>query len=280
VAIKGAVLILVSVVWLLSNSLDGPFRTGFSMGTLGTITNKRAMLLCRDTLKNNRGALQWGLSATYTSFYDAMDNLRDKNVYEVGGAASVKIKHLFVYLSVNQLNALSIYCEQYCTGGLDYEFLNLISIGVAVTGQRTGITCNNDNHISAVFDSNLKARINHVVIGAQVYNIPVKSTNTSGVMPRLVYSFGIQTLENVFGSQAFRLEIKPDLEKQVRWILGDELTIRKQLTIQFAIANNPVQLSFGLQFEMKSLLSSIAFVNNERLGWSKGVSFGWNGGGR
>jgi hypothetical protein len=280
VAIKSTVLILGLNVWILSNSLDGPFRSGFSMGTLGTVTDKRAMLLCRDTLKNNRQACQWGLSATYTSFYDAMDNLRDKNVYEVGGATSVKIQHMLIHLSVKQFNALSVYYEQYCSGGLDYEFLNLISIGVAVTGYRTGITCYNDNHVSAVFNGNIGARINNVVVGAQICNIPLKTTKTSGVMPLMMNGFGIQTLENRFGSQAFRIEIRPDLEKKVRWILGDELAIGKRIAIQFAIANNPVQLSFGLQFDLKSLLSSIALVNNERLGWSKGVCFGWFGGGR
>lgn len=264
---------------LLSNSLDGPFKTGFSMGTLGTVTDKRYMLLCRDTLKKDGQSLQWGLSAMYTSFYDAMDNLRDKNVYQVGVDATVKKKQMLFYLSVKQLNALSIYYEQSCSAGLEYELLNLISMCIAVTGHRTGITYYNDNHVSAVFDGNLKARINNVVIGAQICNVPFKSTKTSGVMPMLIYSFGIQTLENIFGSQAFRLEIRPDLDKNARWILGDELAIGKRVTIQFAIANNPVQLSFGLQFELKSLQSSIALVNNEKLGWSKGVSFGWYGGG-
>jgi hypothetical protein len=278
VALKGAILILVSIALLLSNTLDGPFMTGFPMGTLGAVTDKHRMLLCRDTLKNNSQALQWGLSATYTSFYDAMDNLRDKNVYQVGIDATVKRKHMLMHLSANQFNALSVYYEQYCSGGLDYEFLNLISIGVAVTGYRTGITCYNDNHVSAVLNGRLSARINNVVIGAQVCNVPLKSTRTSGVMPMLVYGFGIQTLENIFGSQAFRLEIRPDLEKQVRWVLGDELAIGKIVTIQFAIANNPVQLSFGLQMEIKSLQSFVALVNNEKLGWSKGVGFGWNGG--
>jgi hypothetical protein len=280
VALKGAVLILVSIALLLSNSLDGPFKTGFPMGTLGAVTDKNSMLLCRDTLKNNDQALLWGLSATYTSFYDAMDNLRDKNVYKVGIDATVKKEHLFMYLSANQLNALSIYYEQYCSGGLDYRLLNLISIGVAVTGHRTGITSYNNNHVSAVLNGRLSARINNVVIGAQVCNVPLKSTRTSGVMPMLMYGLGIQTLENIFGSQAFRIEIRPDLEKQVRWILGDELAIGKIVTIQFAIANNPVQLSFGLLVKLKALQSSIALVNNEKLGWSKGVSFGWFGGGR
>jgi len=279
VAIKGAVLTLVSIVLVLSNSLDGPFTTGFQMGTLGTVTDKYRMLLCRDTLKNNSRALQWCVSATYTSFYDAMDNLRDKSVYQVGIDAMVKRKQLVLFLSASQLNALSIYYEQDCRAGLDYALLNLISMGVAVTGYRAGITAYNDNHVCAVFDANLKARINNIVIGTQICNVPIKSTKTSGVMPIVTYSFGIQTLENVFGSQAFKLEIRPDLDKQVRWILGDALTIGKQITVQFAIANNPVQLSFGLLVNLKTLRSSIALVNNEKLGWSKGVSFGWNGGG-
>ncbi len=279
-ALKGAVCILALIALLWPNSLDGPFKTGFSMGTLGTITAKNSMLLCRDTLKRNSLGCKWSLSATYTSFYDAMDNLRDKNVYQVGIDAIVTRKHLLMYLSANQFNALLMYYEQYCTGGLDYELLNLISIGVAVTGLRTGITCYNDNHVSAMFNGNLKARINNVVIGGQILNVPLKSTKTSGVIPMLMYGFGIQTLENVFGTQAFRLEIRPDLEKKVRWLLGDELTIGKRITIQCAIANNPVQVSVGLQVELKSLLSSIALVNNEKLGWSKGVSFGWFGGGR
>jgi hypothetical protein len=280
VAIKSLVLTLVYAALLLSNSLDGPFKTGFSMGTLGAVTDKNRMLLCRDTLKNNGQALQWSLSATYTSFYDAMDNLRDKNLYQVGVDATVKRKHMLLYLSANQLNAFSIYYEQYGCVGFDYELWNLISMGIAVTGHRTSIACYNDNHVSAVFDGNLKARINNVVISTQICNVPLKSTKTSGIMPMVMYGFRIQTLENVFGSQAFRLEIRPDHEKQVRWILGDEITIRKLVTIQFAIANNPVQLGFGFLVKLKPLRSSIALVNNEKLGWSKGVSFGWNGSGR
>ncbi|NLD91745.1 MAG: hypothetical protein GX639_03660 [Fibrobacter sp.] len=278
-ALKSAVCILVLIALLWPNSLDGPFKTGFSMGTLGTVTGKNSMLLCRDTLKRTAQGCLWGLSATYTSFYDAMDNLRDESVCQVGIDAIVKRKYFLLYLSANQFNALSLYYEQYCTGGLEYELLNLISIGIAVTGLRTGITCYNDNHVSAMFNGNVQARINRVVIGAQMYNVPLKSTKTFGVMPVVMYGFGIQTLENVFGAQAFRLEIRPALEKKVRWLLGNELAIGKRITIQSAIANNPMQFSFGLQVEFKPLLSSIALVNNEKLGWSKGVSFGWFGGG-
>jgi hypothetical protein len=280
VAIKGAVITLVLTALLLSNSLDGPFKPGLTMGTLGAVTDRNRMLLCRDTLKNNGQALLWDVLVTYTSFYDAMDNLRNKNVYQVGVDATVKKKRMLFFLSAHQFNALSVYYEQYGCASLEYELLNLISMGATITGQRTGITCYNENHISAVLGASLRVRINNAVIGAQICNVPLKSTITSGVMPMLIYSFGVQALENSFGAQGFRLEIRPDLDKSVRWILGDELTIGKRLTIQFAIANNPVQLSFGLLMKLKPLLSSIALVNNEKLGWSRGVSFGWNGGGR
>lgn len=274
-AIRTVVFVLVSIKLLLSNSLDGPFKTGFSMGTLGAVTDNFGLLLCRDTLNNNNRIQQWDVSVSYTAFHDAMDNLRDESIYQVDIDATVKSKHMAVYLSASQLNAFTVYYEQKCSGGLDYQFMNLISIGAGVTGHRTGITCYNDNHVSALVNGSLTARVNNVVIRAQVYNIPLKSTKTSGVMPMLLYSCGIQTLENIFGSQAFRLEIRPDLEMKVRWILGDELTMGKRLTVQFAIANNPLQVSFGLQMKIKSLISSIAVVNNERLGWSKGVGFGW-----
>jgi hypothetical protein len=88
----------------------------------------------------------------------------------------------------------------------------------------------------------------------------------TGSEPAISIACGIHTQHSRFGAQGVIIEITPTESSPIRLKIGEEVRFIKWCGIQIAIANNPVQISFGLSIDLINTLTTASLVNQPELG--------------
>lgn len=276
-AMKSMLIILFCSFCLFAEIRYSPFSTGYSMGNLGTIIWDNTFCATQSWIPAAfcDTALGKGINITAVTYYDDMDNLQDRSIYEVTGGGYFTSRYVNIKLSGTFFNALDTYYEQSLFLSTAVAILPSLKISMECRGYRIGIH-DQRNAVHTIGELGFTAwlRIRYAAISLQSDHIVVKQSTASGTAPLLNVKCGIHTRTNRFGAQGVMIEITPQEEFPLRWKIGEEIRILKWMGIQIGLANNPVQVALGLSVDMNHSGVSASLVNHPQLGWSKGVFIG------
>lgn len=276
--IKFILTILFCNFFLFANIRYAPFPTGYSMGNLGTIiwdntycgTQSWTPAAFCDT------ALGKGVNITAVTYYDDMDNLQNRSIYEVTGGGYFTSRYIYIKLSSTYFDVLDTYYEQSFYFSTAVAVLPSLKVSMECRGYRIGIyNLRNTVHTIGELGFTAWLRIRSAAVSLQSDHIIVKRSTASGTAPLLNVKCGVHSKTSRFGAQGVMLEITPQEQFPLRWKIGEEIRILKWLGIQIGLANNPVQVALGLSVDMNHSGFSASLVNHPQLGWSKGVFMGY-----
>jgi hypothetical protein len=220
-------------------------------------------------------ALGTGLNITAVTYYDDMDNLQNRPIYEVTGGGYFTSRYIYLKLSSTFFEALDTYYEQSLFLSTAVAVLPSLKISMECRGYRIGIHNSEDAvHTISELGFSVWFRIRYAAISLQSDHIIIKQSKSTGTAPLFNVKCGIHTKASRFGAQGVMLEITPQEQFPLRWKIGEEIRILKWLGVQVGLANNPVQIAFGLSVDMNHSAFSASLVNHPQLGWSKGVFIG------
>lgn len=271
-------LICLALVLILNQSyanVNQPFQYGFSMGNLGTIMPENEVAGFQPWIpaafcKCNR---RFGLACGAVSYYDKMDNLREKYIYNAFGGTYLAHKRFNLKLAISHFSALDMYFEQSGFTSLGFSLIKQIRISVEITGTRIGLRCLDRNKQSTV-DCGVSAFVpfRFTALALRVNHLTVKSGYVKGVNPKICIETGIHTVQNRFGAQGVLIETTPSSKQPIRFILGEQYRFFKCFAVEASIANNPFMIGLGVLLEIADVKSSVSLVNHPVLGWSKGFA--------
>ncbi len=263
---------------LFANIRYTPFSTGYSMGNLGTIIWDNTFCATQSWTPAAfcDSALGKGVNITAVTYYDDMDNLQNRSIYEVTGGGYLTSRYVNLKLSSTFFEVLDTYYEQSLFLSTAVAVFPFLKISIECRGYRIGIH-NSQSAVHTIGELGFCAwlRIRSAAISLQSDHIIVKRSTASGTAPLLNVKCGIHTKTSRFGAQGVMIEITPQEQLPLRWKIGEEIRILKWLGIQIGLANNPVQVAFGLSVDMNHSAFSASLVNHPQLGWSKGVFMGY-----
>jgi len=276
--VKFKAFLLVLFVSISAELLRSPFPSGYSMGTLGAIIHDdiadNTHLSMVPAIHNR--SFKCGADLSIVNYYDKMNNLCDRSLYQLSIGGYYRWKHILLKLNMSHFDALSTYFEQSASLSGDFYIIDIMALGIVFSGQRVSIRgVETGAHFTGVMGGSASIRLARVNISFKCRNLVVKKTQTPGVDPSLQFTCGIETPLSRIGSQGFLIEITPDEQKPFRWIMGEEIWLRNWLGAQIAIANNPLQVGLGIAVSISKGLFTGSIVNNEQLGWSRGLYLGW-----
>jgi|GEM_PF-2544561 len=277
-ALKGQILLFCIVLYADAELLRSPFPGGYAMGTLGAIG--RDYNLTENNYDGVRSETAkkviTGCDISWVGYYDAMDNLQDRSLYQVALDGYIVTHKLSLKVSVCYFDALATYYEQNARVTAGYRIAPFFEAAVILSGERKSIRgAENGSHTVAVSGGSVHVYLQKVSAYLQCDNLVVKHSQTAGVDPDCKFTCGFYTRRTRLGAQGFQIEITPESMKPFRWKIGEEVRFLKYLGMQVAIGNNPVQIAMGLIVELKGSSVTASLVNSENLGWSRGVNIGY-----
>lgn len=269
--------------WLISMplaQLQPPFPAGYAMGNLGTIIAEdapggRSAQVPATFLGDS---LRWGCTAAAVSYYDAMDNLSDKQLTTISAGAFFAAKKYRVKIAITSFDALGVYCEQRGRISAAYSLVKGVRAGIDLTGIRAGLRPELEHaQTLGEIGFSLWVPLRTVALTSSVNHITVKQALVAGLASPVSVGVGIHTLPNVFGAQGVLFTVTPDYNHPLRVAIGEEIRLAAPLGIHGAVANNPFFIAIGAVLYLPNSAISSAFVNHPQLGWSKGFEgqHGW-----
>ena len=256
-------------------ALHEPFPQGYLMGNLGTIINEddpggRAPFLSAAFMSDT---LAMGICASVTSFYDDMDNCRDRHLATVSGGGWLILKRLAFKTAIAGFDALGAYIER--TGFLScgVALFRGIRISSEICGTRLLMRSPAGDPLTlGEAGFSLRIPVRKLSITASINHITVKSTRIEGADPLPRIQLGLHTDQHLFGAQGIRLEINPQYKHPVSLAIGQEFRFSRSIAIHGAVSNNPLFIGIGCAVFIRNGTASAAMVSHPVLGWSRGFS--------
>lgn len=269
--------------WLIAvpqAQLQPPFPAGYAMGNLGTIIGEDAPggKSAQAPAAFLGDSLRWGCTTTAVSYYDAMDNLSDKQLATVNAGAFFASQKYRVKVAITNFDALGVYSEQRGCISAAYSLMKGVRAGIDLTGIRAGLRLKSEQaQTVGELGFALWIPLRTVALASSVNHITVKHATVAGIASPVSVCVGIHTLPNVFGAQGVLFTVTPDYNHPLRVAIGEEIRLAAPLGLHGAVANNPFFIALGVVVYLQNSTISSAFVNHPQLGWSKGFEgmYGW-----
>jgi hypothetical protein len=273
--------VLFIAVALAGAALHEPFPQGYAMGNLGTI-------ICEDGPGGRNPLLSaafmsdtftFGVAASVTTYYDAMDNFDDRHLTTVSGGGWAAFKRLTVKTAISNFDALGVYREQSGYFSCAAALYRDLRISADLIGTRLVLNSSASEPLTLVETGfSLHIPIKIISFTASIDHLTIKPTRSDGADPPLHIRCGISTIQHAFGAQGVRFDITPEFEHPVGIAIGQEFRFSRFIAIHGAVANNPLFIGIGLAVFLGNGCASAAMVNHPLLGWSRGFSaeYGWN----
>jgi hypothetical protein len=278
-AMKWASLLLLFNLLTSAESLRDPFSMGYNMGNLGTIlwyngySARQSWIpaaFCDSSLKK-------GLDIAVVSYYEEMDNLQDRYLYQLSGGGFFTNKHLYIKASFGYFDAFNTYFEQSLFLSAALSLMRSLNISLEGRAYRVGLSgVSNEAHTIGELGLSAWLGRQFVAFSLQCKHLIIKKSGIDGMDPQFSVTCGIHTPLSRFGAQGVLLEISPHEVSPVRWKIGEEVRIFKWLALEVGIANNPVLVGLGLSVDLQFPSVAAALVNQPQLGWSRGIYVGYS----
>lgn len=259
--------------------LCDPFPIGLSMSNLGAILWDKG---CSGTQSWMPAAfcdssLAQGINVAAVSYYDNMDNLQDKYIYQMSVGGFFTYHLIIMKMSISCFNAFETYFEQSLFLSTAIKLFPSLKASIDLRGYRIGL-CGIGNASHTIGEAGFSSWIGlgYVGFSLQCDHLILKKSGVDGTDPPISISCGVHTRSNRIGAQGFIIEISPLLEHPLRYKIGEEIRIGNWFGIQAGLANNPVQISLGIVIDMHFPSIALSLVNQPDLGWSKGIFFGYS----
>lgn len=263
------------------STLHEPFPQGYAMGNLGTIITTdgpggHLPLFSAAYLGDSSGA---GIAASVTTYYDDMDNFRDRRMATVAGGGWLVAGRFGLKAGIAHFDALGAYRELSGHFSCAMKTILGIRIGTEISGTRFLLPLSGGAAKTlgeAGFTLFIPIRI--ISCSASIDRLIIKPARTEGADPSLRIRCGIYTNEHAFGAQGVRIDITPQFEHPVGIAIGQEFRFSRHVALHGAVANNPLFVGIGVAVFWGGGCASAALVNHPVLGWSRGfgAEYGWN----
>ena len=244
-----------------------PFPVGYSLGNLNTIISDdgiggRQPWVPAAVIRRNTGFV---LAAGAVSYYDMMDNIRDRGIYRAALGVSYAGPVFKCKGAFSQFDAFRMYFSQdgYLSAGLGGVSLEMAGHRIGLRGKKGEVKTIGELGASVW----LPFRYASLFLGVE--HVVVKESR-NGSDPPLLIKGSMHTAGNRFGAQGVLIEVTPSKRKPVRFLIGEEYRLFRWLGVHAAVGSNPVLISLGVVAEWKMAGAVLSFVNHPELGWSKG----------
>lgn len=278
-AIKVVSLLMLLYLTISAELLRDPFPLGYGMGNLGTILwyNGHSARQSWIPAAVCDSSLRKGFDIAVVSYYEEMDNLQDRYLYQLSGGGFLTYKHLYIKTSFSYFDAFNTYFEQSLFLSAAVSLARSLNISLEARAYRVGLSGVGDEvHTIGELGMSAWFGMPFVAFSLQCKHLIVKKSNIDGMDPQLSVTCGIHTPSSRFGAQGVMVEITPHEDSSLRWKIGEEVRLLKWLAIQVGIANNPVLVGVGLSIDLQLSSVTAALVNQPQLGWSRGIYLGYS----
>ena len=278
-AIKGASLLLFFNLLINAEMLREPFPIGYGMSNLGTILWSNGYSARQSWIPAavSDSSLKKGLDIAVVSYYDEMDNLQDRYLYQLICGGFLTTRYIYLKTSFSYFDAFNTYFEQSFFFSVALSLVPSLNVSLESTAYRVGLS-GIDSEVHTIGEMGFSAwfEMHFVALSLQCKHLIVKKSAVDGLDPQLSVICGIHTPSSRFGAQGVVAEITPNESNPLRWKIGEEVRVLRWLAIEVGIANNPVQVAMGLSIDLQRPSVTVALVNQPQLGWSKGVCLGYS----
>ncbi len=260
---------------LIAANLQEPFPQGFSMGNLGTVLWENGAQGCQPWISAAfcDSGRRFGVALGTVSYYDRMDNFRDKSIYKAFGGVFWSIRRFRFKLAVSHFSALEMYYEQTGFFSAGFDLFTYLRAGIDFNGTMTGLSGFKQEK-QTVGECAFSAWIpfKAAALGLSINHVTLKSGRVQGVDAPLIIKSGFHTANNRLGAQGVVIEIIPSQSDPVRFILGEQYRLFKIIALEASLANNPFLIGIGVLVEISPISASVSMVNHPVLGWSRGFA--------
>lgn len=269
-------IILLCLIWNVPSNaaLNDPFPMGYSMVNFGTILQGNRISGRQSWLPAcfAKDTVLFSLSSAYVNYYDAMDNLEDKDFRQAAIGFWLNLKKAGIKGSGTFFNALGIYCEQKGFLSISTSIIPHINISAELEAYRAGLI-NDKEESETVASTGISLWIPWSFASASLScrNINIKDAAHPGFKQPITLSFGIHTMPHRFGSQGVIIIVEPENKTDIRLFIGEEYFIHRTVALSAAVSSKPLMVSFGITFSLPIYGLYTSFVHHPMLGWSQGI---------
>jgi len=260
---------------------NDPFPAGFTMGTLGTVIDQEGPSGAQPWVPAvfYGDSLRFSFAMAGVSYYDAMDNFSDRYAYRTDGGGLAAFNRFVCKGSVSYFSFLDSYFEQMGYISFSVNVFPWLRAGTEFRGTRFGIReTDSPARTAAGMGFSLWLPWRYAAVSVAGDHIPVKDPGIEGGSSPVVFRAGLHSTEHRFGAQGVLVEYTPSIYNSLRFSVGEELAIYRDLSLKIAFTNNPVLIGFGIMFAPSRYALDVSFVNHAVLGWSKGLAASFNPG--
>jgi hypothetical protein len=253
-----------------------PFPAGFSMNTLDAVIDTKgptgrqpwlAAAFCSDQGR-------FGAAFAATSYYNSVN---DPDTYRATLGAWYQYHGIVAKTAFSHFSALDVYFEERGFLSIGSRRFKFCTLSAELTGTR--MRCLGAPLSYTLAEAGLSAWVpwSWAGISLRLEHLPLKHPGIDGGESPPVIRTGIHTLHNRFGSQGALISVTPYDPRPVCFTLGESYQITPSMAFDFAIANNPVLIGFGVSVTLRQSSMAVSLANHPKLGWSQGVAaeYGW-----
>jgi hypothetical protein len=260
---------------LVHAGMRDPFLPGFSMDDMGAIFWKNSAAAKQPWqpscfIDDSAG---WGGMLCGIEYFSRWLPAPDEGIHQILGGGWYANRFVGVKTTVGWFDALDTYYEilGYCSIGT--SIIPFVSVSVDIQGMQCGLRFEHSEREAVTAGGiSVFVPLRYISFAASITTIVLEGSEAEGIAPPAKVWGGLYTNTNRFGAQGVRVEYIFDNATPIRFIIGEELWLHKNVGIGIALSTQPMMVGMGVTATLPFVTGGIHFIHHPHLGWSRGFA--------